>query len=68
MINKTGEEYGQSKEFLDRKKADLDDHKKKLDRERDNNKQLDSDIAGEERQLAKIRENLSRMDEEKNNL
>ena len=46
----------------------MEDHKRKLNRERDNNKQLDSDIAGEERSLARIRENLAKLDSEKDNL
>jgi hypothetical protein len=34
---------------LDKKKADLEDHKKKLEREIDNNKETESNIAAEER-------------------
>jgi len=68
LINETGEQYGSSKEFLDRQKADLEDHKKKLDREKDNNKELESNIGGEERQLTKIRESLAKFEEERNNL
>jgi chromosome segregation ATPase len=68
LINETGEQYGSSKEFLDKKKADLEDHKKKLDREKENNKELESNIAGEERQLTKIRESLAKFEEERNNL
>jgi hypothetical protein len=36
-----------------------------LGRERENNKDTESQIAGEERQLTKIREALARLDEEK---
>jgi chromosome segregation ATPase len=68
LINETGEQYGSSKEFLDKKKADLEDHKKKLDREKDNNKELESNIGGEERQLTKIRESLAKFEEDRNNL
>ena len=68
LINETGEQYGSSKEFLDKKKADLEDHKKKLDREKENNKELESNIAGEERQLTKIRESLAKFEEERDNL
>ena len=32
LINETGEQYGSAKEFLDKKRNDLEDHKKKLDR------------------------------------
>lgn len=68
MINETGEQYGSAKDFLDKKKADLEDHKKTLDRERENNKELESNIAGEERILTKIRESLARHEEERDNL
>ena len=46
----------------------MEDHKKKLDREKENNKELESNIAGEERQLTKIRESLAKFEEERNNL
>jgi septal ring factor EnvC (AmiA/AmiB activator) len=46
----------------------LDDHKKKLEREIDNNKETESNIAGEERQLAKIRESLAKNEDERKNL
>jgi hypothetical protein len=68
LINETGEQYGSAKDFLDKKKSDLEDHKKKLERERENNKELESNIGGEERQLTKIRENIARMEEERKNL
>lgn len=68
LINETGEQYGSAKDFLDKKKTDLEDQKKKLEREKDNNKALESDIGGEERQLTKIRESLARLDEERQNL
>ena len=68
LINQTGEQYGSSKDFLDKKRADLEDHKKKLDREKENNKELESNIGTEERQLTKIRESLAKFEEERNNL
>jgi coiled-coil domain-containing protein 39 len=68
LINQTGEQYGSSKDFLDKKRSDLEDHKKKLEREKENNKELESNIAGEERQLTKIRESLAKFEEERNNL
>ena len=46
----------------------MEDHKRKLERERENNKELESNIGAEERQLTKIRENIARMDEERKNL
>jgi hypothetical protein len=42
LINETGEQYGSAKDFLDKKKADLEDQKKKLGREEENNKELES--------------------------
>ena len=68
LINETGEQYGSAKDFLDKKKTDLEDHKQKLERERENNKELESNIGAEERQLTKIRENIARMDEDRKNL
>ena len=68
LINETGEQYGSAKDFLDKKKSDLEDHKKKLDRERDNNKELESILWAEERQLTKIRENIARMEDDKKEL
>ena len=68
LINETGEQYGSAKDFLDKKRADLDDHKRKLGRENDNNKELESQIGAEERILTKIRETLTRSEEERKNL
>ena len=65
LINETGEQYGQSKDFLDKKKADLEDHKKKLQQEKDNNKEAESKIASQERQLTKIREDLARNEDDR---
>jgi hypothetical protein len=45
LINETGEDYARAKDYLDKKKADLDDNKTKLQREQDNNTQLNGDIA-----------------------
>jgi septal ring factor EnvC (AmiA/AmiB activator) len=39
-----------------------------LDREKDNNKELDSNIGAEERVLTKIRESLAKHDQERSNL
>ena len=68
LINETGEQYGSAKDFLDKKKADLEDHKGKLAREKENNKELESGIGGEERQLTKIRESLARYEQDRDNL
>ena len=53
---------------MDRKKADLDDQKQKLDREKENNKETESQIAGEEWNLTKIRENLAKQEDDRQNL
>lgn len=68
LINETGEQYGQAKDFLDKKKSDLEDQKQKLNREKENNKETDSSIAAEDRQLVKIRESLAKHEEERKNL
>lgn len=59
LINETGNQYANTKNFLDRKMADLEDDKAKLAREKENNKTLESEIAGEDRKLTKIREELA---------
>ena len=46
----------------------MEDDKKKLEREKENNKDTESSIAFEERQLTKIREVLSRSEEDRKNL
>ena len=38
----------------------MEDHKKTLEREKENNKELESNIAGEERTLTKIRDSLAK--------
>ena len=68
LINETGEQYGQSKDLLDRRKSDLDEHKKRLAREQDNNKEIESGYEFEQRQLVKIRDSLSKQQEDKNSL
>ena len=68
MINETGEQYGSAKDHLDKKKTDLEDHKRSLDREREVNKGVESNIATEERTLTKIRESLAKHEEERDNL
>ncbi len=62
LINETGEQYGSAKDQLDKKRGDLEEHKNKLGREKENNKETESNIAAEERQLTKIRESLTKHD------
>jgi septal ring factor EnvC (AmiA/AmiB activator) len=68
LINETGEDYARAKDYLDKKKADLEDHQNKLMREKDNNVELDSNISSQERVLTKLRENLTRSEEDRKNL
>ena len=68
LINETGEDYARAKDYLDKKKADLEDNKTKLQREQDNNTGLNGDIATQERILTKIREALAISDTDRKNL
>lgn len=68
LINETGEDYARAKDYLDKKKADLEDHKDKLKREKDNNIDLDAQVASQERTLTKLRESLAKSDLDRNNL
>lgn len=68
LINETGEDYARAKDYLEKKKADLEDNKNKLQREQDNNTELNGSIASQERILTKIREALSRSDIDRKNL
>lgn len=68
LINETGEDYARAKDYLDKKKADLEDHKNKLKREKDNNLDLDGQVASQERVLTKLREALAKSDLERKSL
>ena len=68
LINETGEDYARAKDYLDKKKNDLEDHKAKLVREKDNNTELDGNIASQERILTKLRETLTRSETDRKNL
>ena len=68
LINETGEDYARAKDYLEKKKADLEDNKNKLQREQDNNTELNGSIASQDRILTKIREALSRSDIDRKNL
>ena len=68
LINETGEDYARAKDYLDKKKGDLEDHKGKLQREQDNNTELRGNIASQERILTKLREALARSDIDRKNL
>jgi len=68
LINETGESYARAKDALDKKKGDLEEHKKKLQREKDNNSKIEQDVIKNERILAELREKLNRSDEDRKNL
>ena len=68
LINETGENYSRARDYLDNKKNELQDHQNKLQREQDNNQELEGGIASQERVLTKLRESLSRSDSERKNL
>ena len=68
LISETGEDYGSSKDFLDRKKAELETHKSRLEREKENNKGTEGHLARAERELTQLRENMSRSDQAKSEL
>mmetsp|Transcript_47153 Transcript_47153/g.63946 ORF Transcript_47153/g.63946 Transcript_47153/m.63946 type:complete len:263 (-) Transcript_47153:1749-2537(-) len=68
LINETGERYGTSKDFLDRKKQELDAQKDRLAREKENNVGVEHEIQTEERKLTKIRESLARSEEDRKNI
>jgi len=68
LINDTGEDYARAKDYLDKKKADLEDQKTKLAREKDNNTEQEGNISTQERILTKLRESLARSDIERKNL
>jgi molecular chaperone GrpE (heat shock protein) len=44
LISETGEQFGQLKDELDAKKSDLEQHKQRLDREKDNNRATEGEI------------------------
>lgn len=68
LINDTGEAFGHFKRELDEKKVDLEQHKQRLEREKENNRATENDIQAQDRLLAQIREKLSKKTEEKESL
>ena len=64
MINETGEQYGNAKDWLDRKKTELEQHQGRLEREKESNKETRSAIVVEERGLVVTREKLQKADQE----
>jgi coiled-coil domain-containing protein 39 len=68
LISEEGQAFGVHKDFLDHKKSELEAHKNRLEREKENNRGTEGTIQQQDRQLAKIREVLARSDEEKSSL
>ena len=64
LINETGEQYGNAKDWLDRKKTELEQHQGRLEREKESNKETRSAIVVEERGLVVTREKLQKADQE----
>ena len=67
-INETGEHYARAKDLLDKRKGDLDENKKKLSREQENNGKLNNDCIRQERMLTEIRDRLADSDTARKNL
>ena len=68
LINETGESYARAKDALDKKKLDLEEHKKRLQREKDNNGKLEVDVLKQDRVLTELRETMTQADEDRKNL
>lgn len=62
MINETGEQYGNAKDWLDRKKTELEQHQGRLEREKESNQKTRALITVEERGLVVTREKLQKAD------
>lgn len=62
MINETGEQYGNAKDWLDRKKTELEQHQGRLEREKESNTKTRALITVEERGLVVTREKLQKAD------
>lgn len=56
LINATGEEFGKLKDELDQKKNTLEQYQQRLNIQKENNKITQTEIVGQERTLAKLRE------------
>ncbi len=68
LISEEGQAFGVHKDFLDNKKGELEAHKARLEREKENNAGTEHAIQQQDRQLGKVREQLGRADEEKKSL
>lgn len=68
FIYETGEQYSNLKQFYDQKKGELESQKTKLEREKDNNKQINTQIFNEANQLGKDRDRKAKSEKEKEDL
>lgn len=63
-----GEEYANARVYLQKKQTDYEDTNKQLQRDKESNKTLESEIMAEERNIAKTREDIADKDNKKNDL
>ena len=56
MINETGKQHGNVKDWLDRKKTELEEHQSRLEREKESNQKTRALITVEEREALSLRE------------
>ncbi|CAI2383185.1 unnamed protein product [Moneuplotes crassus] len=68
QIASLGEEFGRAREYLNKKNEDYAGTNEKLKRDKEENKNLESEIAVEERNISKLREDIAAKDEFKENL
>ena len=63
-----GEDFGRSREYLQKKQEDYNATNDQLKRHKEENKNLESEIVVEERNIAKLREDIAQKEEFKNDL
>ena len=63
-----GEEYANARVYLQKKQDEYDDANKQLQRAKESNKTLESEIMAEERNIAKTREDIADKENKKNDL
>jgi len=68
FIYETGEQYSNLKQFYDQRKGELESQKTKLEREKENNKQITTQIINETNLLGKDRDRKAKSEKEKEDL
>jgi len=68
FIYETGEQYSNLKQFYDQRKGELESQKTKLEREKENNKQINTQIFNEANLLGKDRDRKAKSEKEKEDL